>query len=455
MLNVKLVIVGASGVGKTSLRTKYTSGRFSTNYRATIGADFLTKTIPHPSIPDETVQLQIWDTAGQERFSGLSSAFFRGADAVILVYDVTDPLSLDSLTRWWNEFKMRCPIEEGAEADFPVAVVGNKMDLIEGRQTGTWKKKHQRVGSGNSMQDDRIVTEEEAQEYLRNLVPLPNGSVAPQAEPGWNSATPSPIPERSRLKQVSTRESADSRGTSRSRMAYGNGTMNSTAMSIYHTASSSLIDSGPPTPSGRGRDTNILNGAVFWDPEVEQAIAENAAGVVGEGEIALDSGYKSVSPAGTPNLDGSSTPSKQTSSQHLDVPGEHATTTRQRVVSSNSDSSLQTITPARMNSSNEIKRDLSTPAQLDAASKKLAASKPPPGPALFFTSAKTGENLVDVFNYIGERVVRKWEWEESQLHMLESGGAPGTTGNGDSRIILRGLQDGDSTRSKSKDWSCC
>jgi Ras-related protein Rab-7A len=64
------------------------------------------------------------DTAGQERFSSLATAFFRGADAVILVYDVTDPASLPSLVKWWDEFRTRAPVQEGREMEFPVAVVG-------------------------------------------------------------------------------------------------------------------------------------------------------------------------------------------------------------------------------------------------------------------------------------------------------------------------------------------
>jgi len=142
--------------------SQYTSGRFNTNYRATIGADFITKAVPHHSNPEDSVQLQIWvsffsfhsrhlqvamcsflltvlrvfaawlitdalrnqDTAGQERFSSLATAFFRGADAVILVYDVTDPTSLPSLAKWWDEFRTRAPVEEGREIEFPVAIVG-------------------------------------------------------------------------------------------------------------------------------------------------------------------------------------------------------------------------------------------------------------------------------------------------------------------------------------------
>ncbi|KZP07467.1 ras-domain-containing protein, partial [Athelia psychrophila] len=120
-LTIKLVIVGDSGCGKTSLRGQYIAGRFSTGYRATIGADFITKSLPNPLDPENRtgVVLQIWDTAGQERFSSLSSAFFRGAAShAILLW-----------TRWWNEFRERAPVREGEEEDFCCVVVGNKVDV--------------------------------------------------------------------------------------------------------------------------------------------------------------------------------------------------------------------------------------------------------------------------------------------------------------------------------------
>ena len=85
---LKVVILGDSGVGKTSLMNQYVNKRFSAQYKATIGADFLTKEV---MIDDKLVTLQIWDTAGQERFQSLGVAFYRGADACILVYDITSP----------------------------------------------------------------------------------------------------------------------------------------------------------------------------------------------------------------------------------------------------------------------------------------------------------------------------------------------------------------------------
>ncbi|KAJ7865165.1 P-loop containing nucleoside triphosphate hydrolase protein, partial [Mycena olivaceomarginata] len=129
MPTFKVVVIGASGVGKTSLRGQVSS-RFSTSYRATIGADFITKTLPAPPFApdDEPITLQIWDTAGQERFSSLASAFFRGADAAILMYDVTAPDTLYALRKWWDEFKDKAPVREEEMSGFCVAVVGNKVD---------------------------------------------------------------------------------------------------------------------------------------------------------------------------------------------------------------------------------------------------------------------------------------------------------------------------------------
>lgn len=209
----KLVILGDTGVGKTSLMHRYTNGKFMASYKATIGADFSTKDVtvrpaslartwraiaasPHaaPSVPerhggpahgaapagvqddapagrvlaapgrargqaalrddvvrpawtsgdnsplppfapafhmqigDDVVTLQIWDTAGQERFQSLGQAFYRGADACILVYDVTSASSFERLETWRNLFLKHGDV---ADADFPFVVMGNKVRAWE------------------------------------------------------------------------------------------------------------------------------------------------------------------------------------------------------------------------------------------------------------------------------------------------------------------------------------
>ena len=85
---------------------RYSTGKFTGQYKATIGADFLSKeTIVNDHFGQrQSVTLQIWDTAGQERFQSLGVGFYRGADACLLVYDITDPHSLDNLDHWRKEF---------------------------------------------------------------------------------------------------------------------------------------------------------------------------------------------------------------------------------------------------------------------------------------------------------------------------------------------------------------
>lgn len=120
---LKVIILGDSGVGKTSLMNQYVSKRFSNQYKATIGADFLTKEI---ILEDKLVTLQIWDTAGQERFQSLGVAFYRGADACILVYDITNPKSFEQLSEWRQEFLVQAGPSN--EDSFPFVVLGNKVD---------------------------------------------------------------------------------------------------------------------------------------------------------------------------------------------------------------------------------------------------------------------------------------------------------------------------------------
>jgi Ras-related protein Rab-7A len=123
---LKVIILGDSGVGKTSLMNKFVNDKFSKQYKATIGADFLTKEI---LIDDKLITMQIWDTAGQERFQSLGVAFYRGADSCILVYDITDQKSFDSLDLWMDEFIAQAAPRNSKE--FPFVVLGNKADLAK------------------------------------------------------------------------------------------------------------------------------------------------------------------------------------------------------------------------------------------------------------------------------------------------------------------------------------
>ncbi|RKP10799.1 small GTPase superfamily, partial [Thamnocephalis sphaerospora] len=109
------------------LRMQFVHQRFVSSYKATIGADFVTKQVRHPA--GHQVTLQIWDTAGQERFAALGVAYYRGADACVLVYDVNNYHTFEHLARWRQEF-----LEKAAPPDpevFPFVIIGNKIDLQE------------------------------------------------------------------------------------------------------------------------------------------------------------------------------------------------------------------------------------------------------------------------------------------------------------------------------------
>eukprot|EP01137_Pigoraptor_chileana_P007044 Opistho-2@52058 len=121
---LKVIILGDSGVGKTSLMNQYVNKKFSNQYKATIGADFLTKEV---MVEDRLVTMQIWDTAGQERFQSLGVAFYRGADCCVLVFDVTVPKTFETLDSWRDEFLIQASPRD--PENFPFVVLGNKIDL--------------------------------------------------------------------------------------------------------------------------------------------------------------------------------------------------------------------------------------------------------------------------------------------------------------------------------------
>ncbi|CAL5223294.1 g5785 [Coccomyxa viridis] len=133
---LKVIILGDSGVGKTSLMNQYVNKKFSSQYKATIGADFLTKEM---QVDDRLVTMQIWDTAGQERFQSLGVAFYRGADCCVLVYDVNTQKTFENLDNWRDEFLIQASPSD--PENFPFVVLGNKVDLDEGRSRVVTEKK--------------------------------------------------------------------------------------------------------------------------------------------------------------------------------------------------------------------------------------------------------------------------------------------------------------------------
>ncbi|XP_021752283.1 ras-related protein RABH1e [Chenopodium quinoa] len=121
----KLVFLGDQSVGKTSIITRFMYDKFDTTYQATIGIDFLSKTM---YLEDRTVRLQLWDTAGQERFRSLIPSYIRDSSVAVIVYDVSNRQSFLSTTKWIDEVRT----ERGS--DVIIVLVGNKTDLVDKRQ---------------------------------------------------------------------------------------------------------------------------------------------------------------------------------------------------------------------------------------------------------------------------------------------------------------------------------
>ncbi len=127
---LKVLLIGDSGVGKSSLMLRFASNTFSQDISATIGIDFKVKAteVMDPVTGERrTVKIQIWDTAGQERFRTLTSSYYRGAHAVVLVYDVNEPQSFQDLGRWLEEAKSFC-----GTAETVFLLIGNKIDAAAG-----------------------------------------------------------------------------------------------------------------------------------------------------------------------------------------------------------------------------------------------------------------------------------------------------------------------------------
>ena len=122
-LKIKVVLIGESGVGKTSLISQFENGKFDADVTPTNGATFLTKRI---ELEEEKkgITFELWDTAGQERYRSLSQMFFKDANAALIVYDITNKKSFDEIKNYWVNF-----LRENGPKDIIIYLVGNKCDL--------------------------------------------------------------------------------------------------------------------------------------------------------------------------------------------------------------------------------------------------------------------------------------------------------------------------------------
>jgi len=121
----KLLLIGNSGVGKSCMLMRYAENTFSTNFFNTIGVDFKIRSV---NIEGKNVKLQIWDTAGQDRFRTITCSYYRGAQGIIVVYDVTDRESFEAVKHWMQE------IDKYAQENVLKMIVGNKCDMTDKRK---------------------------------------------------------------------------------------------------------------------------------------------------------------------------------------------------------------------------------------------------------------------------------------------------------------------------------
>ena len=121
----QLLIIGDSTVGKTSILNRYTSGDFNKHYLATAGLDFFKK---DEIFYGKTIRIKIWDTAGQERYKSLTQGYFRNAEGIIIVYDVSNSDSFGNLKYWIQSIKTHINVDNG---HVPAIIIGNKIDIFD------------------------------------------------------------------------------------------------------------------------------------------------------------------------------------------------------------------------------------------------------------------------------------------------------------------------------------
>ena len=120
---LKILLIGDTSVGKTALILKYIDKQFSENNMSTIGLEYKDKII---RIKEKKIKLQIWDTSGQERYRSITKSFYRNANALLFVFDVTNEISFNHIKDWLIE-------SENSGKDFKKILVGNKIDLKDKR----------------------------------------------------------------------------------------------------------------------------------------------------------------------------------------------------------------------------------------------------------------------------------------------------------------------------------
>jgi len=137
-LNFKIIVIGNSGVGKSSITNKATKNIFIQDYTPTIGFEFFSFNV---KLDNKIIKLQIWDTCGQELYRSLITNFYKNSSLAIIVYSITDKTSFDDIELWLKEIKLH------SNPDTKIFLIGNKVDL----------------------EDDRVITKEDGINLQKNF----------------------------------------------------------------------------------------------------------------------------------------------------------------------------------------------------------------------------------------------------------------------------------------------
>lgn len=138
----KVVLLGESGVGKTSIITRFINGTFENHLLSTNGASYVSKNLDFPEYDNKIIKFEVWDTAGQEQYRSLNKIFYKDASICILVYDITSLISFNSLKDYWYK-----EILDSAPKNIILGLAANKSDL----------------------DDKEVVQEEKAREFAKEI----------------------------------------------------------------------------------------------------------------------------------------------------------------------------------------------------------------------------------------------------------------------------------------------
>lgn len=148
----KVLLIGDKQAGKSALLKRFAEGSFSENYTTTIGIDFMTKTT---TFAGTSLKLQIWDTAGQERFRNITNSYYRGAHAILIVFDLSDRKMFENLENWYETATTQGP------ENCAIGLVGTKTDLTDRKVTQeeaeAFAEKHDIVYAETSARDNNNV----------------------------------------------------------------------------------------------------------------------------------------------------------------------------------------------------------------------------------------------------------------------------------------------------------